>query len=213
MPGAGRVAPFGPVTGRVGADPMRHSALVLCLLLTLSASNGCATAYMHGQTALRQGRYDEAASYFDQVLAEDPGRPDALAGLGIARYKLGAFDEAAATLERVVAQTPTDALARLYLALNYLQKRDAFLAEGQLMALRGLRLDPRLAAQIDRALDVIRSEPLTDPIRTFVSASLETEADLIRELREARVEAQRYGYRSSYPCRSLVRRGRLLYCF
>ncbi len=39
---------------------------------------------------------------------------------------------------------------------------------------------------MERALDVIRSEPLADAIGMFVSASLETEADLIRELREER---------------------------
>jgi tetratricopeptide (TPR) repeat protein len=168
---------------------------------------------MQGQRALRQGRYADAADHFDQALAENPSRTDALVGLGIARYKLGALDEAVDTLGRAVAQSPDDAPARLYLALGYLQKRDAFLAEEQLTTLRSLRFDPRLAAQIDRALEVIRSEPLTDPIRTFVAASLETEADLIQELGEARLEARRYAYPPHYPCTVLRRHGRLLFCF
>ena len=173
---------------------------------------GCATPYREGQAALRHGRYEEAARYFNQALAEDPGRTEALAGLGIAQYGQGAFDEAASTLERAVAGRPDDVQARLYLALGYLQKLDAFRAEEQLTALRGLGPDPRLAAQIDRALDVIRSEPLTPPIRTFVAASLETETALIRELREARLEAERARHLAAPPSCVLVRHRGRLFC-
>ena len=116
---------------------MRRSGLVLSLLLSLSVLSGCTTGYGQGQAALRQGRFDEAASYFEHVLAQDPGRTDALVGLGIARYKQGEFDQAAETLERVVAQSPDDSQARLYLALDYIQKQDAFRAEDQLSALHG----------------------------------------------------------------------------
>lgn len=191
---------------------MRCSGLVLSLLLSLSVLSGCATAYGQGQAALRQGRYDEAANYFEQVLAQDPNRTDALLGLGIARYRRGEFDEAAETLERVVAETPDDSLARLYLALDYLQKRDAIRAEEQLTALQGYKLDPRLAVQVTRALDVIQSEPLTPPIRAFVATSLETQSELIRELREARLQAERARYFATFPSCIVVKHRGLLFC-
>ncbi len=190
-----------------------HGRRLAPFLLVSLVLTGCATAYIQGLAALRQGRYDEAASSFQEALAAQPERLEALAGLGIARFKQGAFDEAVDSLGRVVAQRPDDATARLYLALGYLQKRDAFLAEEQLTALQRVDLDSRLAAQVERALDVIRSEPLTDAIRTFVSASLETEADLIRELREARLEARRYGYPRSSRCSFVTRGGRFAVCY
>ncbi len=43
---------------------------------------------------------------FQEALAAQPERLDALVGLGIARFKQGAFDEAVESLQRVVAQRP-----------------------------------------------------------------------------------------------------------
>lgn len=191
---------------------MKRSGLVLSLVLSLSALSGCATGYGQGQAALRQGRFDEAATYFEHVLAEDPGRVDALLGLGMARYKQGDFDRAAETLEGAVAQTPDNPQTRLYLALDYIQKSDAFRAEEQLTALQGLKLDPRLAAQINRALDVIRAEPLTPLIRAFVASSLEIQVELIREAREARLEAGRARYAAAPPSCIFVRHHGRLFC-
>lgn len=165
---------------------MGRGALPLSLVLSLSVLSGCATAYVQGQAALRLGRYDEAASYFDQALAEDPTRTDALVGLGISRYKLGAFDEALEALARVAERTPQQREARLYLGLSYLRKGETGLAEEQLTALAQLKPHPRLAAQIDGAIRVLRLEdPLSDEVRTFLAASLEDEAEWERELREA----------------------------
>jgi tetratricopeptide (TPR) repeat protein len=75
-------------------------------LLALAMSSGCTTAYGQGRTALRQGRYAEAASSFEKALKEHPDRMDALVGLGIARYEQRAFDDAVAHLGRAVAQDP-----------------------------------------------------------------------------------------------------------
>lgn len=183
------------------------------ILLGLSMLAGCATSYHEGRAALRQGRYDEAAGHFERVLQENPARADALLGLGISRYKLGAFDEAVATLDRVVTLAVDEPVARLYLALSYVQKGDAFGAEDQLAVLRGLRLDGRLATQIDRALDVIRLEPLTPPIRAFLAASLEGQAELLRELREVRLEAQRLRHQAVRPPRICVKRRGVLLCY
>jgi Flp pilus assembly protein TadD len=191
---------------------MKHGGLVLSFLLSLLLLSGCATGFSQGQAALRQGRFDEAVTYFEQVLAENPSQTDALVGLGVARYKQGEFDQAAETLERVVAQSPDDSQARLYLALDYIQKQDAFRAEDQLSALQGLKLDARLAAQVARALDVLQSEPLTPPIRAFLATSLETQSQLIQELRQARLEAARARYFATPPSCVIVRRRGALFC-
>jgi len=190
---------------------MRFRPVVSCLLVVLAMA-GCATPYRQGQAALRLGRYDEAAAHFDQVLARDPDRLDALAGRGIARYKQGAFDKALESLNRVVAQNPQDATARLYLALSYLRKGDALGAEDQLTSLRSLGLDSRLATEVDRALDVIRLEPLTPPIRAFVATSLESQAELLQELREARLSAERVRYYAPPVSCIFIRHHGALFC-
>jgi hypothetical protein len=75
--------------------------------------------------------------------------------------------------------------------LAYLQNRDSVQAEQQLSALRSLNIDPRVAQQIGRALEVIRQGPLSDPVRDFLVGSLETQAQLSRDAEEARLQAQR----------------------
>jgi Flp pilus assembly protein TadD len=146
---------------------------------------GCATPYAQGRAALRHERYDEALSHFSEALARDPGRLDARAGLGVARYKLGGFDEAEAALNQVLAQAPKHAEARFYLGLAHLQKGQNSAAEEQLTALLALEPHPRIAAQIDRALTVIRAGPLADEVKRFVAASLEDEVEWEQEVREA----------------------------
>ena len=189
---------------------MKH-ALIALSVIALTA--GCVTPYGQGQRALSQGRYDQAATYFTQALADEPGRSDALLGLGLARYKQGEFPDAADTLVRAVAERPNDPTSRLYLGLSYLQQGDAVRAEEQLRTLRDSKIDPRLGRQIDRALDVLRNEPSSDSIRAFVAGSLETEAELSREAQQARLEAQRSFYYapSPYPC-VLVRRAGHFFC-
>lgn len=168
---------------------MRRSALVLRLLLSLSVLNSCATASVQGQTALRQGRYDEAASHFQEVLARDPDRLDALVGLGVSRYKLGAFDEAVEALRPVAPRAPQQQEAQLYLGLSYLQKGEDGPAEEHLTALLDLKPERRLAAQIERTLRILRGEPLSDEMRGFLTASLEDATEWEREVQEARREA------------------------
>lgn len=162
--------------------------LVLLCGLALTA---CATTYGQARSALAQGDYTEAATHFERVLADEPDRLDALTGLGIARYKLGAYDEAAQTLGRVVARAPRQPAARLYLGLSALRQGEVGTAEEQLSAFRDLRPDPRLAAPVDRALRLMRGDPLTDELRQFIAASLEEQAMLVRELDETK-ERLRY---------------------
>jgi tetratricopeptide (TPR) repeat protein len=198
-------------------------ALKLFAAMTLTA--GCVTPYGEGQSALHQGRFAEAEGYFSQALAADPGRTDALVGLGIAQFKQGEIDQAGDTLQKALELRPNEPGVRLYLGLVYLQNRDSLRAEQQLSVLRSLTTDPRIARQIDRALEVIRQGPLGDPVLSFLVGSLETQAQLSRDAQEARLQAQRaqayyfsyYPYAYPYfaapfaPC-VLVRRGGAWFC-
>jgi len=187
--------------------------VALGILLDLSLLAGCATPYWQGQSALRQGRYADAAKHFEEVLAQDPGRVGALAGLGVSRYKEGEFDDAVSQLGRAVERDPKHETARLYLALSYLQKGEDGRAEEHFTALRELGPAPRLAAQIDRTLKLMRQDaPLTDETREFIAASLEDEAESAREVREARQQV--YGFPHSFAYRDcFVTRLHRIVCF
>jgi tetratricopeptide (TPR) repeat protein len=173
----------------------------LVTLAVIALAAGCVTPYGEGQSALHKERFAEAEGYFSQALAADPGRTDALVGLGIAQYKQGEIDQASDTLQKALQVRPNEPSVRLYLGLAYLQNRDSLKAEQQLSALRSLNIDPRVAQQLDRALEVIRQGPLSDPVRDFLVGSLETQAQLSRDAQEARLQAQRAQayYFSYYP--------------
>lgn len=162
------------------------------LLAGLVLLAGCATASQRGQTALQEGRYDEAAAQFREALAADPGRADALAGLGLAQYHLQAFEPAAGALRQAVAARPALPEARLYLALTYLALDDQAEAARQLEAVAGLNVHPRIAAQVSRAEALLRRGPLPPETREFVRKSLEDEADWYRELLVARLAPHMY---------------------
>jgi tetratricopeptide (TPR) repeat protein len=201
----------------------------LVTLAVIALAAGCVTPYGEGQSALHKGRFAEAEGYFSQALAADPGRTDALVGLGISQYKQGEIDQARDTLQKAVLIRPNEPSVRLYLGLAYLRNQDTLQAEQQLTALRSLNIDPRVAQQINRALEVIRQGPLSDPVRDFLVGSLETQAQLSRDAQEALLQAQRaqayyfsyypYGYPFVYPYFAapyapcvLVRRAGGLFC-
>jgi Tfp pilus assembly protein PilF len=152
-----------------------------------SAVAACTTtSAARGQAALRQGNFESAAWDFEEALAEEPQRLDALIGLGVARYQLGAFAEARDVLDRAVARAPRDPHARLYLGLAELQDGDVARAVEQLRAFRAGRLDPRVAAFIDRSLPLLEYAP-ADDLRRLVAATLEDEVTFARELEQARL--------------------------
>ena len=156
------------------------------ILLVLAA--GCATGKTAaGSAALREGRPAEAAEHFREALADDPERVDAKIGLGISRYRLGAYDEAIAALGEAASRAPSHAAPRLYLALSHLAKGEDVKAQEALTGLRALSLEPRLAAQVDQALSLLRVGGLTPATRTYVAASLDYAFDWSRELAETRL--------------------------
>ena len=161
-------------------------------LLLVLALAGCATPYVRGRAALGEGRYDEAAARFRDVLAADPARGDALTGLGVALYRQGAFDGAADALRRAVAAAPGSAEARLYLGLAHLRRGEDREAEAELAALGTLTIHPRIAAQLDRAIRVLRLADLPDDVRAFVAASLEDEVEWAADVRDARQAPRAY---------------------
>ena len=192
--------------------------LVFALIMVSAAVSGCATAYTEGRTALTLGRYEEAATDFEHALTEHPDRIDALVGLGVARYKLGAFDESIETLSRAVAKAPKSQTAQLYLGLSHFQKDDLGPAEEHLKAVVDLHPGARMAEQIERALTLMRGDPLSAAVRAFIAASLEHEAEWARDLQDARYAAAayaysgpRYGYYGLGRC-FMARRGRAV-CF
>lgn len=157
----------------------------LALVVTLAA--GCATTPTSaGSAALRQGRPAEAAAQFEQALASEPERLDALIGLGISRFRLGAYQEAIGALSDAVTRAPAHGGARLYLALAHLRTHEDAKALEHLTALRTLELEPRFGALVDQALALMRAGAPPDPVRTFMVASLDYGADWSRELAETR---------------------------
>ena len=163
-----------------------RGALGLTLVAIVLA--GCATAQTSaGTAALREGRPLEAAEHFKEALAGDPTRVDAKIGLGISRYRLAAYDEAIAALDDAVNRAPGHPDARLYLALSHLRKREDAAAQEQLTALGALPIEPRLVAQVEQTLTLLRAGSVTDPIRTYVAASLDYGFAWSREVAETRV--------------------------
>jgi len=163
---------------------MRGSARVSILALGALALAGCASAYSRGETALRQGLYEDARRHFEEALERDVTRLDARLGLGIALYKAGAHAQAAQTLGRVASEAPRSADARLYLALSALRRHEDDDARREISALRDLGPHPRFTAQLERALTLIQTD-LPDPVREFVAAALEDELEWMWAVREA----------------------------
>ena len=210
---------------------MKH---VLVLLAVVALAAGCVSPVYKGQIALRQGRYVEAEGFFNEALTEDPGKTDALVGLGIAQYKAGQIDTSIETLEKAVQIRPNEPSVRLFLALGYLKRDETEKAEVQLTALRSLRIDPRVGQQVQQSLDLLKQGPVSDSVRSYIVGSLETQAELSRDVQDWKLQAQMaqayyfyypyypfspFGYPFYYgapygpyaPC-VIVRRGGIPYC-
>lgn len=190
-----------------------RAGLLIAVLAAACAVGACASSAARGHTALRQGDFASAAWDFEDALAEQPDRVDALIGLGIARYKLGALAGARDALEGAIARAPGDPHARLYLGLTELQDGNIARAIEHLRAFRGERLDPRVAALIDRSVPLLESAQATADVRLLIAATLEDEISLARELQQARLTPPPFAgpFPLFYDCVA-VRRGRIV-CF
>ncbi len=172
--------------------PMLLAAIALAI-------SGCATTVGMGQTALREGRYAEAASKFETALKERPERTDALVGLGVAHYGQARYDEALADLNQAVSQQPTRADAQLYLGLSYLERGDEDSAAEHLRAFRDLTQSARVTEQVDAALRLMRTEHSLSPeSRHFIATSLQSAMKSARELRDARWAYPQWPYSGRY---------------
>jgi len=165
------------------AGPLPHVWVwVLLGVLPLAA---CSTASMQGRVALGEQRWDDAAAHFEAALAREPGAPEALVGLGVARYKQGALRDAEDALRRAAVAEPSCVEARLYLGLVYVRAGKTAAAEDQLVAVRELRVHPRTRALLDQARRVLRHPDLPEAVRGFLAASLESELAWARDVRAA----------------------------
>ena len=72
---------------------------------------------MRGGQAQARGDFPQAAQYYRQVLADDPGNMVVRRQLAQVLVHAGDFSEAAAMLEGVLAEVPGDPQATLYLGL------------------------------------------------------------------------------------------------
>jgi tetratricopeptide (TPR) repeat protein len=64
-------------------------------------------ALFNGAVALESaGRHEDAARYYDRILALDPGAVDAALGLARSLFLLGRADDAAASLRRALQRAP-----------------------------------------------------------------------------------------------------------
>jgi tetratricopeptide (TPR) repeat protein len=168
--------------------------------LSVATLAGCATPLSQGLVAARQGRYVEASVLYEEALARNPDRLDAIVQLGIVRYKLGALDGAIEMLERARTRAPAEPSVRLFLALAYLRKNELPAADEQLTTFVALKPDRRLAAQAERTVAMIRSGPLPEETRAFAAASLESAADLADEVDAWRaLESERWYFWGPYP--------------
>lgn len=176
----------------------RQSLAVAALVMVALA--GCATPYSQALVAARQGRYVDASVLYEEALARDPDRLDAIVQLGIVRYKLGALDGAIELLERARPRAPAEPTVRLFLALAYLRKNNLASADEHLTTFVALNPDRRVSALAERTLAMIRSEPLSEQTRAFAAASLENALELAQEVDAWRAfESDRWYFWGPYP--------------
>jgi tetratricopeptide (TPR) repeat protein len=172
---------------------------VLVVVLAVLVLGGCASTQRRGEQALYAGQYNDAIHLFQAVLAEEPERLEARLGLGIALYKAGALPDAAVTLDEVLARAPAEGAALLYRGLVALQQGEDAAAEERLTRFREVAGIARFAAQLDRALRVLRGGEVSAAMREFIATSLEDAVRSAREVQEARLAAQRAYHLSAFP--------------
>jgi len=88
----------------------QRSLLCFALLFAGTSDANPAKLFKAGNTALAQGRFDDAANAYLEAAAEAPRSAEILYNLGNAQYRAEAFEEAAGTYEQAATLAQTDAL-------------------------------------------------------------------------------------------------------
>ena len=105
----------------------------------------------------------------------------------------------------MLGQAPHSGTALLYSGLVALQQQRDEVAAERLTRFRELEPDPRFGAQVDRALALLRTQPVSDEVRAFVATSLEDAARATLEVRAEREAARAWAFPSfavrCYPMR------------
>ena len=165
--------------------PFRVAAGAL-VLITLG---GCATAYTRGEGALRAGQPEKALALLEQAHAQTPERIDVRVALGIARYRTRAWSSAIDVLSGVVTEGPRRADARLFLALARLMSGDVGAACADLQGMLDLAVHPRVHAQVERMLPLLRAGA-DEEVRRLIAADLDDTYEWTREVEAARRAAR-----------------------
>jgi tetratricopeptide (TPR) repeat protein len=133
--------------------------------------------YQTAQEALRQNRYDEAASQFLEILRLNPKLAEAHANLGVVYYIQGKYSEASQAFQQSLKLKPTLSKAENFLglikartghideALPLLEKSFKNPADDEWRQQTGLLLIEIYSSktEFDRALDVVRTLEKTYP--------------------------------------------------
>jgi len=111
-----------------------HSLYLLCLVLALVAGSASSAAesaqnasaevtvdqlMLRGQQLLDSGKLDESMAVFEQVLAMQPGFPDALYQQGVILVRKNEFDRGITLIERAASLAPENVVYRTALASMY----------------------------------------------------------------------------------------------
>jgi tetratricopeptide (TPR) repeat protein len=132
--------------------------------LAARVSTGLVRAYQNlGILQAQAGRFDRAATAFEEAVALDPASPQLQYFLGVAFFNLQRYDKAAPALTKVVAADPANVDARRMLALSCLNTEE-----------------------FARTVDLLRDDPLKD---TDASLQLAYGVALVRSGRAAEAEA------------------------
>jgi Flp pilus assembly protein TadD len=73
----------------------------------------------HAAAQFSSGKYDGAASDYQQIIDRHPDSLYAWSNLGVIRFTAGDLAGAQTALEKCVAMTPNDAFSRVYLGMTY----------------------------------------------------------------------------------------------
>ena len=101
----------------------------LSLALWFAASLGCALAqssnsdlieryFKQGQTAISEGRYDEAERVYEKLRQLDPGTAEVYGNLGLVYFQQRKFEQAVPTLRQALKLKPSLPQADIFLALS-----------------------------------------------------------------------------------------------